>query len=160
MIQETVVGISFSTRMTGVVIIAEYQIKQFQLKLFKDKWSETKACDITNSLASCIDKYNTSTIVLSIPVKRMHTERYETIYKFIKKFAHENKINLAEIPRHALGLLCQKGEKQNKKNQMLSMVRYFPEILPFYQKEVTNKNKYYEKGFEALGSILIHISVK
>lgn len=141
--------------MIGVVTIAEYQLKQFKIKLFKDSWSDTKACDITNSLSSCIDKYNTSTIVLSIPAQRMQSERYKTIYQFIKKFAHEYKINFEEVPRNLLGLLCPEGEKRNKKNQMLSLVKFFPELVPFYQKEITNKNKYYEKGFEAVGSILI-----
>jgi RNase H-fold protein (predicted Holliday junction resolvase) len=158
MSQESIVGISFSTRMIGVVTIAEYQIKQFQIKLFKDTWSEAKACDITNSLSSCIDKYNTTTIVLSIPALRHRSKRFDTIYQFIKKFAHEYKINFKEVPRNLLGKLCGKGERRNKKNQMLSLVRFFPELIPFYQKEITNKNKYYEKGFEAVGSILISIS--
>ncbi len=34
---------------------------------------------------------------------------------------------------------------------MKQMVFFYPELVPYYEKEARNKNKYYYKMFEAIG---------
>ena len=154
--QDIITGISFSTRMLGLVICSHYQLLKFEIKLFKDKWTLAKQSHFITALTSCTRDYDIDAIVLSIPAKHHQTNEYKSIYELIKQYAYEKNIRFKEVERQKLGLLCQEGKKKNKKNQMETMVRYFNELLPIYNKEITNKNKYYEKVFEAVGSVIIY----
>jgi hypothetical protein len=39
---------------------------------------------------------------------------------------------------------------------MKRLVRFFPELRPFYERELAIKHRYYSKLFEAIGAALYH----
>lgn len=137
------------------VISPHFSLVHYSNKLYKQKWSPFKSSVILSSVASCLRDYNISSVVLSSPTESYQTKELNTLYQSIKRVAHEYKITITEISKKSLRSLCPEGEKKNKKTQMQTLVRFFDELVPLYQKEMRNKNKYYEKLFEAVGSVLV-----
>lgn len=149
-------GISLNTRMLALAVISpHFSLVHYSNKLYKQKWSPFKSSVILSSVASCLRDYNIGSVVLSSPTKSYQTKELNTLYQSIKRVSHEYKITITEISKKSLRSICPEGEKKNKKTQMQTVVRFFDELVPLYQKEMRNKNKYYEKLFEAVGSVLV-----
>lgn len=154
--QDIIVGISVSTRMLGLAIFSNSQLIEFQSKLLKEKWTDSKPGLFIANLASCTRHFTINRLVLSIPEQHYRTIEFEKLYQAIKKYAYEKKITIKEVPRPLLRKLCMPGKKKNKESEMATMVQCYNELLPIYEKEMLNKNKYYEKAFEAVGSVMVH----
>lgn len=148
----TILGISYSTRMQGLAVIKSNQLVDYSLKLHKDKWGPQKRDLFLSSLASCVNAYTITTICLSRPYPYQETKEFKELYVLIRSLAYQQKIRLVEYSPKELLLLCTGTEKKTKKSLMGSLCEIYPELVPKYEKERGNKNKYYVKLFEAVGA--------
>ena len=146
----TILGISFSTRMQGLAVIKSHYLIDYSLKLLKDKWGPQKRDLILSSLASCIKCHTISTICLSIPRPHEQTKEFKELYVLIRNLAYQQKIRLVEYSPKQLLLLVTGPEKKTKKAMMRSLSEMYPELVMQYEKEMSNRNKYYIKLFEAV----------
>lgn len=137
--------------MLGLAVLTHNSLVHYSSKLYKEKWSQIKSSMILSSLASCIRDYNISVLVLSIPTTGVQSKEKETLYHLIKRLAYEQKIRIEEIDTREIKLLCGEAQKKTKRSQMEILSRIYEELQPFYFKEIRNKNKYYEKMFDAVG---------
>lgn len=67
------------------------------------------------------------------------------------KIAYEYNIKTTEVNKKDIRLLCGKAQKKTKRCQMEVLSDIHEELKPLAQKEVRNKNKYYEMLFDAVG---------
>jgi hypothetical protein len=138
--------------MQGLAVIRSNHLVDYSLKLNKDKWGPQKKDLFLSSLASCIKCHTISTICLSIPRPHEQTKEFKELYVLIRSLAYQQKIRLVEYDPKQLLLLCTGHEKKTKKALMRSVSEIYPELVPQYEKEMSNRNKYYIKLFEAVAS--------
>ncbi len=50
-----------------------------------------------------------------------------------------------------LHLSIPESKRKTPKAFIMKLIILFPELVPYYEKELRNKNKYYYKMFEAIG---------
>lgn len=148
----TILGISYSTRMQGLAVIRSHQLVDYSLKLHKVRWGPQKRDLFLTSLASCIKDYTITTICLSSPSLYHQTREFKELYVLIRSLAYQQKLRLVEYCPKELFLLCTGLEKKTKKSLMRNLTELYPELVPLYEKERGNKNKYYIKLFEAVGA--------
>jgi len=146
----TILGISFSTRMQGLAVIKSNHLVDYSLKLNKDKWGPLKRDLLLSSLASCIQCHTINTICLSIPPLHQQTSEFKELYLLIRSLAYQQKIRLVEYEPKQLLMLVTATERKTKKVLMESICAIYPELSLQYEKEMSNKNKYYVKLFEAV----------
>ncbi len=148
----TILGISFSTRMQGLAVIKSHYLIDYSLKLNKDKWGPQKRDLFLSSLASCIKCHTINTICLSRPEPHQEIREFKELNVLIRSLAYQQKIRLVEYSPKQLLLLVTGTEKKTKKALMRSLSEIYPELVPQYEKEMSNRNKYYIKLFEAVAA--------
>jgi hypothetical protein len=157
----TILGISYKTRIQGLAVIKSQMLMDYSLKLHKDRWGPHKRDSILSSLVSCIKDYAITTICLSIPRHHQQTKEWKEIYVLIRSLAYQQKIRLVEYSPSELLSLCIGRGKRTKGLLMQSIASLYPELESYFHKEISNKNRYYLKLFEAVGvATLFRFGVK
>src|ERR1017187_6601437 len=148
---QTILGLSFNTRNLGLAVVKLNQLVDYSSKLHKEKWSSQKREMILTSLGSCIEAYNIQKIALSIPHPRHQTNEFTQLVTVIIAFAQMNHIGVVSYSPKDLLLFIPGSKRKNSKGFMKQLVLLYPELEPYYEKELKNRNKYYYKMFEAVG---------
>lgn len=150
-----VLSISTNTRLLGMAIITKNGLAAYSIRLYKSPWSASKANKIVTSLEPCVRRYSIKSVVLSIPPEH-HQNREGKILrlKLLKHFQAKG-IPVQMVPTSTLYAFCPVGQKPTKKMAMKSIVQRCPELRPYLQKELQNKNRYYTKLFEAVAAGLL-----
>ena len=143
-------GLSFSTRMLGISVFNENTLVDYFLKLNKAKWSIEKLEFVLASLASCLSHYAITDVVVLLPERHCRTTEFEKLLAAIKSFFEE--YNLSTVIYDVKEIYHEFGSpvKRTRNALMKRLVLFYPELEQYYQKELTNKNKYYVKLFEAV----------
>lgn len=147
----TILGLSFNTRNLGLAIVKSDRLVDYSSKLHKQKWTSVKMEMILTSLASCIDAYTIDKITLSIPYIRHQTSEFRDMMRAIIALAQMRNIEVITYTPQDLFLFIPDAKKKTSKVFMQHLVFLYPELVPWYEKETSNKNKYYYKMFEAIG---------
>lgn len=150
-----ILGISTNTRLLGLAIISEGQLVAYAIHLHKAPWSARKADTIITSLEPCVRRYCITSVVLSTPHAYYHTPAIKTLYRRIATFFKAHNLPLYTKASATLTELCTTEQAKTKKEVMNVLSHTFPELSYYYRKELRNRNKYYEKLFEAVGIALL-----
>ncbi|HZY38141.1 MAG TPA: hypothetical protein VFE53_15905 [Mucilaginibacter sp.] len=145
-------GLSFSTRMLGMAVFKENTLIDYFLKLNKAKWSVEKREYILASLASCLEHYAIADVVILMPENHCLTEEFNKLLGAIQSFFQE--YNVPTILYDVRDIYHEFGSpvRRTRNSLMKHLVIFYPELDKYYQKELTNKNKYYIKLFEAVAA--------
>jgi len=154
---QTIMGLSFNTRNLGLAVVKLDQLVDYSSKLHKEKWTPQKREMILTSLGSCVDGYNIQKITLSIPHPRHQTNEFTQLVTAIIALAQMRHIEVITYTPKDLLLFIPGYKKKNSKVFMKQLVLLFPELEPYYEKELRNKNKYYFKMFEAVGVATLYL---
>lgn len=145
-------GLSFSTRIIGLAVFKSNVLIDYATKLYKQEWSDTKLKAMLEGIAFRLKHYPVSEIVLAMPDKHCQSKDFKTLLPAIITFAHEHTIPVttynAKDIYHRFGCPV----KRTRHGFMKRLVLLFPELDSYYTKELTNKNKYYIKLFEAVAA--------
>ena len=147
----TILGLSFNTRNQGLAVLKSNLLVDYSSKLHKDKWTLKKREMILTSLASCIEFHNINKITLSIPHPHHQTKEFTELKTAIIALAQMCHIEVITYNTKDLFRFILDSKKKNAKAFMKQLVLLYPELVPHYEKELRNKNKYYYKMFEAIG---------
>jgi len=152
----TILGLSFNTRNQGLAVVKSNLLVDYSSKLHKEKWTPQKRDMILTSLGSCIEDYNIERIALSIPSPRHRTKEFTEMMAGIIALAKVHQIEVTTYTRKDLFLFVPDSQKKTRKAFMQQMVLLYPELESYFLKELTNKNKYYYKMFEAIGAATLY----
>ena len=147
----TILGLSFNTRNLGLAVVKLNQLVDYSSKLHKAKWTPQKREMILTSLGSCMEGYNIQKITLSIPNTHHQTKEFTELMTAIIALAQMRNIEVITYTSKDLLLSIPDSKKKSLKVFMKQLVFLYPELQPYYEKEISNKNKYYYKMFEAIG---------
>lgn len=154
---EIVLGLSFSTRNLGLAVVRLDQLVDYFSKLHKEKWTLKKREMILTSLGSCIDSHTIRKINLSIPYKRHQTVEFMELLEAINSLAQSRNIEVITYTPKDLFQFIPDSKNKTQKVFMNQLVLLYPELLPYYEKESSNRTKYYYKMFEAIGVATIYL---
>lgn len=91
-----------------------------------------------------------------MPPEHYQTKGFKALYAMLQGFCMQHDISFTTCPCDALYTLCDADGRVSKKLVMQQLAERYPELQPYYAKEVRNKNKYYVKLFEAVGVGTLH----
>jgi len=151
-----ILGLSINTRMLGLAIISGNLLIDYHIQLRKEPWTPQKRDLILTSLQPWCASYNINSIALSIAHEKQTSTQTKELLESIKSYFRERKINLYSYPPKALHSFCKEVETKTKKEMMREVALKYPEISHLYRKEMSSKNKYYIKLFEAVAVGVIH----
>jgi len=154
---QTILGLSFNTRILGLAVVKFNQLVDYSSKLHKAKWTSQKREMILTSLGSCAEDYNIQKITLSIPHPSHQTKEFKEIMIAIIALAQMRHIEVITYTPKDLLLFIPGYKRKSSRAFMKQLVLLFPELKPYYEKELLNKNKYYFKMFEAVGVATLYL---
>lgn len=149
-------GISTNTRLLGMAIITEEGLEVHKVYLHKSPWSPSKANLIISSLEPCVRQYSITSVILSIPPRHHQTRAFCELLALLREYFLERNILFNEKPIAALYAFCRGKQRRTKVKVLQALIKRYPELTRFYQKELRNKAKYYTKLFEAVGMATLH----
>lgn len=149
-------GISTNTRLLGLAIITEEGLAVHKVYLHKSPWSPSKANLIISSLEPCVRQYCIRSVVLSIPPRHHQTKAFCELLTLLREYFLERNIVFSEKPVADLYAFCRGRQRKTKAGVLQALNKRYPELTPFYHKELRNKAKYYTKLFEAVGMATLH----
>ena len=147
----TILGLSCNTRNLGLAVVKLDRLVDYRSRLHKEKWTSQKREMILTSLVTCIEAYTIQKITLSIPNQIHQTAEFTELMRAIIALAQMRNIEVITYTQQDLFLLIPDSQKKAQKVFMKHLVFLYPELQPWYEKEVNNKSKYYYKMFEAIG---------
>ncbi len=147
----TILGLSLNTRNLGLAVVKLNHLVEYSSKLHKEKWTSQKRELILTSLGSCMEDYTIEKMALSIPHKRHQTAEFMELMRAIIAMAQMRNIEVITYTPKDLFLSIPDTKRKTKSSFMKQLVFLYPELQPYYEKEMQNKNKYYYKMFEAIG---------
>ena len=154
--QTKILGLSVNTRMLGLAVISGHRLLDYEIKLRKDPWTLRKRETILTSLQPWCKHYNIKCVALSIPYEKQTSSQTKELMESIKSYFSKKKIGLCPYPAKTFQTFCQEAKVKTKKEMMRRLALQYPELSHCYRKEVSNKNKYYVKLFEAVAVATIH----
>ena len=154
--QAAILGLSINTRMLGLAVVMGSLLVDYHIQLRKDSWSPRKRELILTSLQPWCESYNIKRIALSISYAKQTSRQTKELLEAIKGHFSKKEIGICTYPPQTIYSFCQEGQKKTKKTAMRNIADLYPELSYQFQKEMTNKNKYYVKLFEAVGVATIH----
>lgn len=152
-----VLGISANSRVIGLSIIHNNELKDYSVRLYKESWSNSKVDRIVASLSPCIKNHNITHIALAIPYAHCSSQETETVISALKSAFRKQKIPVTLFRQETLFSICQK-RKAKKKALMEHLTKYYPELWYVQQKELRNTRRYYYKLFEAIAAALLLVT--
>lgn len=151
-----ILGLSVSTRMTGLAVFHSNSLIDYSLKLHKEMWSPHKKEMVLASLASCIQNYTITAIALSIPEVYQLTTGFTELKEAIEVFAEMQGIPITAYQASELYKRFGSPIRRTRQALMKRLVLLFPELSLYYEREQVNRNKYYIKLFEAVAVAAYH----
>jgi len=143
-------GLSFRTRTLSWSVFKSNHLVTYSIKLYKEMWSPQKRDLILTSLASCIENYTISAIALSMPHPSHQTEEFREMLAAIEIFAHVHGIPIVSYSVSDIYRYFGSPSKRTRNSLMKRVALFYPELHPYYDKELRNRNKFYIKLFEAV----------
>lgn len=143
----TSLGISIGATRTGVCVLKDKELLDWQINDFPMKWSEYKLRIISNCYEQYILKYKTTDIVLKLTPQDTHTKAITQIRKRIKVLAMKYNCSFTEMEKSDI-------KRMTNLTNTDSLIEYarilYPQLQHVYQKGLHNKHSYYKKLYEAV----------
>jgi hypothetical protein len=153
-----VLGISLGTRRLGIAVVEDYSIFECQVKSFTGKWSEQKLHKILSVLSGYIDDYGVTAVALKVPTLSVEAAAIEELLAGIESLTVTRKIKIYKCSLSQLKKAWSDKQRLNRKGLLRCVLQKYPDLLIDYEREIGNKNSYYEKLFEAVGVCTLHIT--
>lgn len=143
-----VLGISANSRIVGMAVVNDNTLFDFKTRLFKEGWSTVKASRIITCLLHYVREHHVTSIAIVIPHVHHQTPQSKALIEKITVSFRKKEIKVSTYSPEAFHSFCEKT-KTKKKTLMQEMATIHPELSYLRRKELSNKNKYYIKLFEA-----------
>jgi ribosome-interacting GTPase 1 len=150
--RQRVLGLSLGTKKVGIAVIERNSIYYCQMKSFKASWSAHKLQAIIAVIERYSTLHNVSAIALKIPPAYSHTPAIFQLLHSIQALTSEKQIRLSTFTMRSLQNAWSVNDQKMNKKQLMEAILDRYNLMHIYQKEQSNKNRHYEKIFEAVGA--------
>jgi RNase H-fold protein (predicted Holliday junction resolvase) len=143
----TSLGISIGTTRTGVCVLKDNELLDWQVHDFQMKWSPYKLRIITNLYKQYIQKHKVTSIVVKMPPLKAHTIALTQIRKRIEVLAKAHNCTYTTITKSDIKRL---SDLRNT-NSLIEYARMrYPVLIHVFEKGLNNEHRYYKKLYEAV----------
>jgi len=147
----TILGIDPGTRFTGIAVLRNRKLVEYQVKTYLGAWSPKKLQAIIIMLAAVIERYGIRDVAVTVPDSLPDSLGFTQLIGSINALCDRKGIRpyystLSDLKAK----YC--GGKGNNKDLMAAIALKYPELVLEYRKEEKNKEGYYHKVFEAVAA--------
>jgi hypothetical protein len=143
-----ILGISIGTRTSGIAILNNGQLRAWNTLSFKDTWSERKGQYIVDKYERYLKKHNVTVVVLKIPRLSHHTDAILTLLKKLESIIGFHGC-MVEYKTQA-DIKTALPDIKNWKDLVHHTTELYPVLIKEKTRELSNRNNYHDKMFEAV----------
>ena len=143
-----ILGISIGTRTSGIAILNDGQLRAWNTLSFKDTWSERKGQHIIGKYEKYLKQHNVTVVVLKVPRLSHHTDAILTLLKKLESIIGYHGC-MVEYKTQA-DIKTAIPEIKNWKDVVEHTTALYPQLLNQKTRELSNRNNYHDKMFEAV----------
>lgn len=148
-----ILGISIGTRNSGIAILDNGRLVAWNTLSFRNVWSEKKANSIVAKYDRYVKKHQVTVVVLKMPP---FTHQTAAILTLIKKIQELIVFHGCMVEYKTKAEIKQELPEVRNTNDIMSHVStIYPVLTEEYTQELTNRNRYHAKMFEAV--IVAHL---
>jgi RNase H-fold protein (predicted Holliday junction resolvase) len=143
-----ILGISIGTRTSGIAIVSDSGLISWNTLSFKNIWSEQKADTIIKKYENYLREHSVTVVVLKVPRMSHHTEAIISLLKRIQDIISYHGCMVeyktqAEIKQAV-------PQIKNSRDLIIYTAKLYPALHSQHTKELTSRNSYHDKMFEAV----------
>lgn len=146
----TILAINPGTKYLALAVFKNTELREWQIKTFKGKWSAEKMKDILAAIADFIIQYQ----IDALAIKRLHPSRSSAnlnrLVSEIKGLVKGRCLLVCERSIRNLERYFCLGGRRNKRRMAEAVVLEYPVLFNEFEKEKHHKNPYYLRLFEAV----------
>lgn len=143
----TILGISIGTTQTGVCVLKESELINWQIHEFKHEWSEAKLYRIIQQYKRYIARHNVNAIMVKIPPTSSVSKPLAQIQKRLVVLAKKHNCKIDFILKSEIK---DRLILENTEEIIQLAVRKYPVLQSIYEKGSQNNHSYYRKFYEAI----------
>lgn len=145
-----IIGINPGTRYLGVAILYDFDLRDWRIKVFQEKWSKEKMEKLKTIVCSFIDQYQPNVLA----IKKLHPSRSSKNLKClvarIKELSKRKGLRIHQYSIKELEKNFIADGRANKRNLARLMTNEYQELIHEFNHEKKNRNPYYIRMFEAV----------
>jgi hypothetical protein len=146
----TILSINPGTKYLALAIFRDAELRDWQIKNFKGKWSPEKMNAILTAIANLISRYEVTGLALKRLGPSRSSRALDTLVLSIKKAAIQKNLIIYEYFLKELeNSFCPDG-KANRKILAERVFLEYPILFKEFEKEQLHKHPYYLRLFEAV----------
>jgi hypothetical protein len=144
------IAVNPGTKYLALAVFIGPELRHWQIKVFKGKWSKAKLRKIAGAVAGVIDQFE----VDALSLKRLHPSRSsrhlnELVFE-IRNGAWQRGLIVQGYSIKELERCFSTGKKLTKTGMAETVVTEYPVLFNEWEKERNRKNPYYIRLFEAV----------
>jgi hypothetical protein len=149
--ESTILGLSLGTRKIGTAWLVHTELHRARMWAFPGIWSAEKLYKVMQKLDRKVKRCHITAISLKIPSPSHHTAGIRALLAAIRKYCDCHYIRLHICTIHDIKVPYAIG-RRHKKHLMCSIAEKHPRLYKAARKELTNRNTYHTKMFEAVAA--------
>lgn len=151
-----ILGISLGTRTSGIAILNKRGLIAWNTLSFKNSWSTKKGEYILGKYEKYLKEHKATTVVLKIPRVSHHTEAIVGLLQKIQSIITYHGC-MVEYKTQA-EIKAAIPQIRNSRDLIAYTTTHYPILLKEQARELTSKNSYHDKMFEAV--LVAHLCKK
>lgn len=144
-----VLGVSLGTRILGIAIIKGNELRLWQTKRWKKKWSPEKLRALLEYLDALIRQYGITAIGVKVPPRGHYSHGLLALVSELAKAVATYRLPMKTYRIQELKKMCAQ-RSLNRDGMMRCIIRRFDFLQSHYLKEQSSKHSYHVKMFEAI----------
>jgi len=145
-----ILAVNPGSRYVGIAVFEGAELKDWRVKVIKGKFSKEKFKTIRLLVSSFTDQYRPRVLV----IKRLHhshsSANLKRLVGQIKQSSKRKGLKVYQFSIKELENFFSPQQRINRDELAAILASRYPELLPEFNKERTNKNRYHTRMFEAV----------
>ncbi len=143
----TILGISIGTTQTGVCVLKDGELIDWQIHEFKHVWTENKLRIIIQQYKRYIVRHNVNAVMVKIPQLNKESKGLRSIRNKLVALSKKHNFKIDFILKSEI----KERLILNNTNEIIELAkRLYPALEHVYKKGVHNSHSYYKKLYEAI----------
>jgi hypothetical protein len=144
-----VLGISLGTRILGVAVVKGKELRLWQTKRWRNKWSPEKLQALLAYVDTTMGRYGITAIGIKVPPRGHFSHGLIELVSELSKMAAVRHLPVKTYRIQELKRLCSE-RSLNRDGMMRCIIGRFDFLQSQYLKEHSSKHSYHVKMFEAI----------
>jgi Holliday junction resolvasome RuvABC endonuclease subunit len=147
----TILAINPGAKYLGIAIFKGNDLRDWAIKVVGGKWSQKKMIKIQALFSELILRYRPDVLAMKKLNPSRSSTNLDVLISEMRSIARKKKISVHEYCIEELKRFYSPDKRISKRQLAALIASEYPALVYELDREITNKNKYYERVFEAVG---------